>query len=59
MKRREAKEFKKIAELVHEVWLVQKSNPAEDIGSMVYNGWSRDEDHVHVSSDIINITFNC
>ena len=57
MKRREVKEFKKIAELVHEVWLVQKSNPAEDIDSMVYNGWSRDENHVHVSSDIINITF--
>lgn len=57
MKRREAKEFKKIAELVHEVWQVQKDNPKEDVGSIVYNGWSRDEDHVHVGSDIINITF--
>ena len=58
MTRKEAKEFKKIAELVHEVWQVQKDNPKEDVLPYVLKNWSKNsEDHFHVSMDEINIAF--
>jgi len=61
MTRKEAKKFKKIAELVNKVWKVEEANYDEDIKSKVYGvnpDWDKTgEGHVHVSSDIINICF--
>lgn len=61
MTRKEAKKFKKIAELVKKVWDVEQANYDEDIKSKVYGvkpDWDKTgEGHIHVSSDIINICF--
>ncbi len=61
MTRKEAKKFKKIAELVNKVWKVEEANLDEDIKSKIYGvhpDWDKTgEGHVHVSSDIINICF--
>lgn len=61
MTRKEMKRFVEIAKLVNAVWKVQEDNPYEDVKSKVYGKtgeWSKTgEDHIHESSDIINIDF--